>query len=287
MPNSDPDISKLERWLKKQELGPNDARDMLQQIRSQKSREYSTYKHDFSGTHIKIGVLGDTHFGNKWTDLAFLRDVMKYFKKQRVEAVYHVGDMTDGPWQRHKNVLEQYAHGFDAQVNDFVDHFPDIGKPIYLIDGNHDGWYRKGDGAIVGSAIADRRKDVTYLGNDEAIIKFGKLEMMMSHPDDGSAYAYSYKPQKMIESMTKMGENLPDIIIQGHYHKIFQMQFAGVHYFCTGTTCRQTPWMRGKKIAADMGAWELDIYRDSRGNLNKLVSTLLPHTGENHKQAVK
>jgi len=281
------DMEKLERWLSKQSMDPSEAKTMLQQVRNQKSREYSTFKHDFSGTHIKIGVLGDTHFGNKWTDLRFLQDVMRHFKKRGVEAVYHVGDMTDGPWQRHKNVLEQYAHGFDAQVKDFVDHFPEIGVPIYMIDGNHDGWYRKGDGAVVGEAIALRRDDCHYLGADEATVKFGKLEMMMSHPDDGSSYAYSYKPQKQIESMAKMGEKMPNIIVQGHYHKLFYMHTAGIHYFQTGTTCRQTPWMRNKKIAADMGAWELDIFRNTRGNLTRLETTLLPHTGDNHTQARK
>jgi len=281
------EFEKLGDWLKRNNFDIDDAKEFLKTLRDNKGRQYSTFKHDFSGKRIRIGVLGDTHFGNKWTDKAFLRDVMAKFKKDGVEAVYHTGDMTDGPWQRHKNVLEQYAHGFDAQVNDFVKDFPDIGKPTYLIDGNHDGWYRKGDGACVGASIAMKRSDITYLGNDEATVQFGKINMMLSHPDDGSAYAYSYKAQKMIESMAKMGEELPHIILQGHYHKAFHMYAAGTHYFCTATTERQTPWMRGKKIAADMGAWELDLHRDSRGNLVKLINTFLPHVGEKHKKAIK
>jgi len=110
---------------------------------------------------------------------------------------------------------------------------------------------------------------------------------MLSHPDDGSAYAYSYKAQKFIEAMAKMGERLPEVILQGHYHKLFYMNAAGTNYYCTGTTERQTPWMRGKKIAADMGAWMIDIHRDSKGNLVKLVNTILPHTGERHGQAIR
>jgi len=45
--------------------------------------------------------------------------------------------------------------------------------------------------------------------------------------------------------------------------------------------------MRGKKIAADMGAWELDIYRNSKGDLTKLSPTLLPYHGEKHKPFFK
>jgi len=260
---------------------------MLLQIRNQRARQYSTFSHDFSGKRVRMGVLGDTHFGNKWADKQFLDDVMGHFKRESVEAVYHTGDMTDGPWQRHRNVLEQYAHGFDAQVEDFVKDFPNIGKSVYVIDGNHDGWYRKGEGGLVGKAIARMRDDVTYLGPDEAVINIGKVSMMLSHPDDATAYAYSYKAQKMIESMVKMQEPIPDIILQGHYHKAFFMSAAGTHYFCTATTCRQTPWMRGKKIAADLGAFILDIHRDSRGNLTKLMQTFLPFRGNTHKQAIK
>lgn len=571
--------------------------------------------HNFRGRkHYKIGIIGDTHAGNRWADWNYVKSVMKFFKDEKADFVIHTGDMTDGPWQRHKNVLEQYAHGFDRQVEDFIKRFPDIGVPIYIIDGNHDGWYRKGDGGIVGKTIAQRRDDVEYLGQDEANIRLGRLEMMMSHPDDGTAYAYcfddkteiltdngwklfkdvnknrdwvatlnpntfifewqkpkkhieqdfngellhfnarcfdlmvtpnhrmwvrrynrnkkdkkiqypnkarkqcdyswgwveakdlvgrtrqswqmirnshgfkhprlsiseddliklyawyitegcchkngkqititqcpnanpenwdeiksilkrlkikfgiygkrqkdftisnkrlttefkgrfgrtsyekkipyflknlplpqlklflstlikgdgwntkngwgyksfskqlvddvqeiaikcgygassnkdtvnitriqnyptintepthkkykgnvycvtvpnsiilvrrsgkaiwsgnSYKPQRQIESMMKMGERLPDFIFQGHYHKMFYMNFGGVHYYCTGTTCRQTPWMRGKKIAADLGAWMVDIYLNNRGELARVVNTELPYKGDTHKPTMK
>ena len=279
---------KLIDRLDKQGLNIREVEKAAILLKTTNHREYSTKPHLFEGKeHYKLGVLGDTHAGNRWTDWAFLRDIMAHFKKEKVDMVIHTGDMTDGPWQRHKNVLEQYAHGFDAQVDDFVENFPNIGMPIYMIDGNHDGWYKKGEGASVGRAIGERRDDIHYLGADEAVLKLGKLEIMLSHPDDGSAYAYSYKAQKQIESMAKMGEKMPDIILQGHYHKLFQIQFAGVNYFCTGTTCRQTPWMRGKKIAADMGAWLLNIDSNERGELAKIQSTILPYHGDTHNPAVK
>lgn len=278
---------KLAAWLEKNNFDPAEAKKALRAMRDQRSRSYSTFTHDFSGRRVRLGVLGDTHFGNKWTDKAFLNDVMAHMKKEGVEAVYHTGDFTDGPWQRHRNVLEQYAHGFDAQVLDFVEDFPSIGKPIFGIQGNHDNWYMKQDGGSVGDAIALRRSDFTYLGPDEATVQIGKVNILLSHPDDGSAYAYSYKAQKFLESMVKMGESLPNMIWQGHYHKLFYMHSSGVHFYSTGTTERQTPWMRGKKIAADLGAFILDIHRDSRGNLTKVVSTVLPHNGEKHKPAIR
>jgi len=84
-----------------------------------------------------------------------------------------------------------------------------------------------------------------------------------------------------------MGEKMPDIILQGHYHKLFQMHFGGVAYVCTGTTCRQTPWMRGHKISADMGAYILDIHTKNKAGLVKMTSTLLPFNGNKHEACYK
>jgi len=282
------EAERLNEWLHKQGVSIDEAKARLKAISHGNQRQYNVYTHNFQGPHIRIGVLGDTHFGNKWTDKKFLGDVFKEFKKSKVEAIYHTGDMTDGPWQRHQNVLEQYSHGIEAQVQDFVNDFPSInGVPIYLIDGNHDGWYIRGGSGSPGKLIGAQRDDITHLGRDEALIKINDITMMLSHPDDGSAYAYSYKPQKFVESMFKMGEKMPDIILQGHYHKLFQMHFGGVAYVCSGTTCRQTPWMRGKKISADMGAYILDIWTNNRNGLIKMTSTLLPFVGNKHEQAIK
>ena len=281
------EVMKLQKWLEKNNLKPDEAKKILQNIRNNRARKYTTHSHDFSGKHIKIGIVGDTHFGNKWTDKQFLNEIMNQFKRDKVEAVYHVGDLVDGPWQKHRNVLEQYVHGFDAQIKDFVNDFPDTGIRTYFILGNHDLWFMKQDGGNVGKVVDMMRGDLHYLGDEEARIKIGKVEIMLNHPDDATSYAYSYKPQKLLESMFRMGESMPDILLIGHYHKAFYMYNAGVHVCLTGTTCRQTPWMRGKKIAADMAAYEFDIYRNSRGGISKLELTLLPHVGEKHKPAIK
>lgn len=274
-------VKKLHDWLKRHKIEPSDAQKRLLALRSEKDRQYAHHEHNFSGKYIRIGVVGDNHFGNKWTDKPFLNAIYQEFAKAGVEAVYNVGDLTDGPWQRHKNVLEQYAHGLEAQVTDLTKNYPEIPRTkTFVIDGNHDGWYRKENGMSVGMELARRRKDIVYLGADEATIDIGKVRVMLSHPDDGSSYAYSYKPQKFVESLYKMGEEIPNLIFQGHYHKLFYMQFGGVHFWLTGTTEHQTPWMRGKKIAADLGAWIVDIQRNKQGGLTSISSRILPYNGK-------
>ncbi len=278
----------LGKWLKAQKISEEEAKEMLTAIQRDGNIIHDVVSMPFEGKSIKIGVISDTHFGNKWTDKRFLEEVYKKFKREGVELVYHTGDITDGPWQRHNNILEQYKHGIEEQVQDVVNDLPSIeGVKTYVILGDHDKWYQQMGAGTVGELVAEKRPDVVYLGSQEAMIKLGKLYIMLSHPNDGTAYAYSYKPQKFLESMFKMGEHMPDVILQGHYHKLFQMQFGGVAFFSTGTTEHQTPWMRGKKISADVGAWILDIRRADTGRIAEIKSELLPYYGNKHMQMVK
>ena len=280
-------MANIENYLKKRNISEEEAIARLKSLERNSPNITRSLNYDFSGQRIKVGVVGDTHFGNRWTDKKFLNAVFQEFKKQKVDTIWHLGDFTDGPWSRHHNVLEQYSHGIENQVQDFVDDFPNIGVDVYSIQGNHDDWYKRNGSGEVGKLIAAQRSDIKYLGMDEARIQMGKIEVMLSHPEDGSAYAYSYKPQKQLEAMFQMEEKMPNILLIGHYHKLFTMNRGGVNIILTGTTCRQTPWMRGKKIAADIGAYILDVYKHRDGNLSKLTTTLLPYYGDKHSPCVK
>ena len=59
---------------------------------------------------------------------------------------------------------------------------------------------------------------MNYLGRDCAIIMLTpNCSLELRHPWDGTAYALSYKIQKMVESMG--GGEKPNILAVGHYHK--------------------------------------------------------------------
>jgi DNA polymerase II small subunit/DNA polymerase delta subunit B len=80
---------------------------------------------------------------------------------------------------------------------------------------------------------------------------------------------------KMIEAM--QGGDKPNILAVGHYHKIEYISYRNVHAFQTGTFQAQTPWMRGKGIAAMMGGWIVEVDVDGDGSIRSIKQELIPY----------
>jgi hypothetical protein len=100
------------------------------------------------------------------------------------------------------------------------------------------------------------------LGEDQARIAFatpeGRFEIMLLHPDGGSAYALSYKPQKICESLE--GGSKPNLLGVGHFHKAeFIPAYRNIAVFQVGTFEKQTPFMARKGLAAHVGGWIVSV----------------------------
>lgn len=137
-------------------------------------------------------------------------------------------------------------------------------------------WYHKKNnaGLIVGRELEDALPNYTHLGEDEANVQLRRnITMKLFHPNDGTAYAISYKMQKAMEAFT--GGEKPNILLQGHYHKALYMFNRNIHGLDCGTLCGQTRWMRGKKIPAHKGFWIIDIEM-GEGGIGKFSPSFYP-----------
>lgn len=136
-------------------------------------------------------------------------------------------------------------------------------------------WYfQKGDqGTIVGEELQKSLKNFRNLGQMEGHIEVSGIRIMLYHGGDGTAYATSYKLQKLIESFS--GGMKPHIVLSGHYHKALYLFSRGVHGMECGTLCGQTGWMKGKKIPAHMGFGLVRVYFNHRG-VERFVHEFVP-----------
>jgi hypothetical protein len=87
--------------------------------------------------------------------------------------------------------------------------------------------------------------------------------MKLFHGNDGTAYADSYKLQKLIESFE--GGKKPNLVLSGHYHKQIAIFRRNVFGFECGTLCGQTKFMRGKKLQAHMGFGIIELWVNPSG----------------------
>jgi len=234
---------------------------LLRQI-DELRRHHESTKLTLKGTTFRFGVLGDTQIGSLYTDYALLEFAYKTFRDEGVTEVLHAGDIMDGIKMYKGHEYELEAHGEDSQLKLVEERYPyKEGITTRFIDGNHDRSFWKLCGSVTGEKIAARRPDLHYLGYMEADIVLGEgrqaATVRLAHPEDGTAYAISYKTQKYLNELPSGTK--PDILLIGHYHKSEFLYYRGVLSYQVGCIQAQTPWMRGRKIGAAQGFWILEI----------------------------
>lgn len=239
-------------------------------------RKAAKHNHSFSSKSIKFGYFADAHIGSKEFDWNLWDKMVAYFKKEGIKTVYSAGDIVEGMSNRPGQIYDLEAIGFRAQVKLAAQAISMLGNiQVYGILGNHDLWFKDKSGvdASVGEALEDKCDNYHHLGDWEARVKLAKgVEMLLYHGADGSAYAISYKLQKLVEFLE--GGCKPQIILSGHYHKALYMFTRNVHAFECGTLCSQTQWMRGKKLAAHKGFGVVSLTVGS--GIETLTHTFIP-----------
>jgi len=245
------------------------------------NRAVLTHDHSFSGRCVRFGYFSDSHIGNKVFNKALWDKMVAYFKYQHIIHVYSPGDIVEGMSGRPGSIYELEAIGFRAQVNMAATYISMLAPiNVHSILGNHDLFFKDKSGvdASVGEALEKQCRNFHFLGDWEADVVLGKgVTMKLFHANDGSAYATSYKLQKLIESLE--GGKKPALILSGHYHKQLAMFCRNVHGFECGTLCGQTQWMRGKKIAAHQGFGIIELWIAKEGGIERLRHEFIPWYG--------
>ena len=229
----------------------------------------------FEGARIRVGAMTDTHIGSVKMPEERIYQAFDEFRKEKVDFITHSGDVTEGMSNRPGHVYELNAIGYSNQKNlseKIFNQWTDT--DIYAIDGNHDRWYIKSNGAKIVEEIAKSIPNFYFIGHDEGDISLkGKATLKLWHGEDGNSYALSYRLQKILESLT--GGEKPHAMIAGHVHKYVEIFERHVHCTSVGSMQSQTPWMRGKRIAAHAGFAIIDYWVNDKG-ICKKTSTWYP-----------
>jgi predicted phosphodiesterase len=265
--------SKLEQFLKRHHLNEVEALDVLRSAHDNKP--VKTFRHDYGGKHAKFMVISDTHIGSKYFNHRKFDEAVKIAKKESVDAVYHAGDVIEGMSNRPGHIYEIETLGVSAQVEQAADLLKQFNKPLYFTTGNHCEWSKnKADqGFLVGPALEDKIPKSEFLGEYNARVRLGDHVVMGLSHEGSSAYALSYSGQKRINALE--GGSKPNILFNGHIHKMMYMFYRNIHYFEAGCFQNQTPFMAMKGAPAMVGYWVIDMSMGRKG-INQLKQTAYP-----------
>ncbi len=232
----------------------------------------------------RIGLVADTHLCCKEERLDALHAQYDLFENEGIKDVFHAGNIVDGYIPK-INGGSVYETSIDGQAQYCVDQYPRRnGVTTHFITGNdHEGWFQK-EGFNFGAylefvANTNGRNDLKYLGHVEAdielVAKNGKTPagrrqfMKIQHPGGGSAYARSYKGQKMVESF--QGGEKPAILVQGHYHVSGYSYDRNVHIIGMPGFQDQTIFGRTKHLRYEIGGVILSFKLSSEtGTITRL-----------------
>ncbi|HMM30358.1 MAG TPA: hypothetical protein PKB13_01135, partial [Clostridia bacterium] len=248
-------IRGLERYKAQSEKPPEKKPKQPKEVVIQNLEPNITHERWNGRRTIRFGLMGDTQINSKYTQITHLHTLYDFYASEGIRDVYNTGDIDEGEQMRQGHQYECYNQGADDHVDEIIRVYPKrTGITTHFITGNHDASMIKHCGYDIGRGIAEKRSDMKYLGRDCAVIYLTpNCTLELRHPWDGSAYALSYKTQKMIDAMS--GGEKPHILAVGHYHKAEYLFYRNVHCFQTGCLQAQTPFMRGKSLAAHMGGW--------------------------------
>lgn len=215
-----------------------------------------------------FGAAGDLHAASKYCRWDVREDLYKWFIEEGATCNFDTGNWIDGEARFNKFDLE--IIGLDNQIKLLARNHPK-GLKTYAVWGNdHEGWYVQREGVDVGryaEHLMQREGHEWFnLGFMESHVLLvnknsgKKASMAIVHPGGGTAYAISYRIQKIIESYE--GGEKPNIALYGHYHKLMSMLIRNVWTAQTGCQQDQTPFMRGKNIEAHVGGGLVRIVQD-------------------------
>lgn len=225
---------------------------------------------------LRFAIMGDTQFGSKYAQITYLNDFYDLCAREGITDIYHTGDLTDGLKMRAGHEYELYTVSADEMRDDVIKNYPRRDSiTTHFITGNHDASIYKHIGYDIGLAIANQRPDMKYLGRDCAVVNLTpNCTLELRHPWDGTAYAISYKPQKMVEAMES--DSKPNILAIGHYHKCEYIFYRNVHVLQSGCFQSQTPFTRGKGISVHMGGWIVTVHVDENGYIQRFMPEFIP-----------
>ena len=240
------------------------------------NKRYLDYKH-WDNNKIKIGFVSDTHLCSKFERLEPLNLIYDIFENEGIGTVYHGGNWIDGEFRFNK--YEIHTRGLTPQVEYFIKNYPQRKNvETMIISGDdHEGWFAQRERINIGEYMQMKaekmgRNDLIDLGYLEADIEMrgtkGNSWLRIMHGGGGSAYALSYTPQKIIESL--QGGEKPRVLLLGHYHKIDYCFPREVHVIQMGCFQDQTIFMRKKKLQAHIGGGILELNQAHDGTINRI-----------------
>lgn len=235
----------------------------------QKAKVHNTVKPPKEELNVStFGVVSDTHYGSIWCQPSMVNTFAYVAYNRGITDMLHIGDISDGDYSRIRpnHVHEVFLYGATGQKDYVLEHLPKYkGMTWRVICGSHDQTHLFNYGMDFGKTLAEERNDIIYLGQDKATINYGNCEVELFHPGGGCARILSSKPQNGIDQFES--NHKPNMIVCGHYHKVYGMLYRNVLEYMTGCNVDQSSYMMKNQLPNIMSNCFVTLWYDNNGDI--------------------
>jgi len=190
---------------------------------------------DNNNRRMTFGAISDIHFASKYHLPKTFHETMKRFEQTGITRVYVAGDIVDGThiYKGHlENIITPSIEGqTDIAAEAFAKH-PNL--EFWGIAGNHDYSFTQQNGAKPLAILESKVDNFKNLGDLRADVVYHGIKIRLLHGASGRAYARSYPSQTYLRDLFGGSEredisNMPQILIIGHYHTLYNSKDHGIH----------------------------------------------------------
>lgn len=130
--------------------------------------------------NFKFIVISDTHFGSKYENFDYLKEVYDYALSHGIKYIFHAGDLIEGSYANYRRCKRKYMN-VEAQVNHVIEEYPyDESIINVMLLGNHDAFPIVINGFDISDSL-DARKDFIVTGYRSSYIKTKSEYISLKH----------------------------------------------------------------------------------------------------------
>lgn len=129
---------------------------------------------------FKFIVISDTHFGSKYENFDYLKEVYDYALSHGIKYIFHAGDLIEGSYANYRRCKRKYMN-VEAQVNHVIEDYPyDESITNVMLLGNHDAFPIVINGFDISDSLHER-KDFIVTGYRSSYIKTKNEYISLKH----------------------------------------------------------------------------------------------------------
>lgn len=213
-------------------------------------------------SHIKMGLLGDTHLASIGDDIPTLEFIYDKAEDKNVDYMLHCGDLTDGVLGilGYENYLKEDT--YTGQTKYAIDRYPRYSGKTYAISGNHDDYWTMLTGKEIISDISKNRNDIVYLGGNRRLVNINGLKIQIMH-GDVDPNKYWFREAKYLASIPT--EERPHILHVGHRHSSRYDIINSTHSVRSASITNRIEYPGNTSFKNEKTMYWANIYFDDNG----------------------